>query len=51
MLKNFDEITYELNSYEQNSLLPKIKKGLLTKLGKKYIISSTDIIKAMKTQG
>ena len=49
MVINFEEQTHELTDYEKNELLPVIVKGLKTKSGKSNVISSTEIIKALKT--
>lgn len=48
MVENFEEITSELTDYEQNTLLPIVVKGLLTKRGESNAVTSTEIVKKLK---
>lgn len=50
MIEGFEKETHELTPYEENTLLPCIVKGLLTKVGEEKIISSTEIVKTLKAK-
>ena len=51
MIQGFEEITQPLTDYERDTLLPLIRWGLSTKLGKDKSIAGSTIIKKMKAQG
>ena len=50
MITNFENITYELTQYEQETLLPLLVKGFKLKIGKANAITSKEII-ARLTKG
>ncbi len=47
MLKNFEEITHELNDYEKNTLYPLVIAGLTRHKGKENAINGKAICKAL----
>ncbi len=51
MIKNFEDQTEELNSYELSKLVPAMVNGLKTKIGKNNAIKNADMVKAMKRAG
>ena len=51
MIKNFEDQTEELNSYELSKLVPAMVNGLKTKIGKHNAIKNADMVKAMKRAG
>jgi hypothetical protein len=51
MIVNFEEITYELDPYEYETLLPLVIAGLRTKKGSKMAANSTYICKTLKGRG
>jgi hypothetical protein len=51
MIVTFEEITYELDEYEINKILPVVLSGLKTKIGKDNAVDSTHIVKVLKGRG
>lgn len=51
MLPGFEEITSELTAYEKETLLPKMIRGLSTKIGKVNAVTNLQIVTAMKSKG
>jgi len=51
MITLFEEITYELTDYEENTLLPIVVKGLRNKHGKQNAITNKNICKALTNSG
>lgn len=51
MIKGFEEQTQPLTDYERETLLPLIRLGLSTKIGKANCIASSTIIRKMNAAG
>ena len=51
MITNFENITYELNKYETQTLLPLVLRGLRYKYGKKMAVTNKTAIEALKLRG
>jgi len=51
MIALFEEITYELTEYENNTLLPIVVKGLKSKNGKENAITNKKICEALSKLG
>lgn len=51
MIQGFEEQTQPLTDYERETLLPLVRWGLSTKLGKNNSIAGSTIIKKMRAQG
>jgi len=51
MVEGFEILTYELNEYETEKLLPLLIEGFKTKLGKEKEITSTEIIRVLTAKG
>jgi predicted GTPase len=51
MITGFENITQELNEYEEQVLLPVLVAGLETKIGKEKCVTSTYICQSMKDAG
>lgn len=51
MIQGFEEQTQPLNDYERETLLPLVRWGLSTKLGKENSIASSTIIRKMREKG
>ena len=51
MIKGFEEQTQPLTDYEREVLLPLIRLGLSTKIGKAKSIASSEIIRKMNAAG
>lgn len=48
-INNFEEQTHELNEYELKKIVPKIVRGLQTKIGKQNAITNKKIIDRLKS--
>ena len=51
MIQGFEEQTQPLTDYERETLLPLVRWGLSTKLGKENSIASSTIIRKMREKG
>lgn len=51
MIKGFEEQTQPLTDYERETLLPLIRLGLSTKIGKAKSIAGSEIIRKMNAAG
>jgi len=51
MIKGFEHITFNLTKAEKETLLPRIYAGLKSRIGKENAISSTMMVKKLKSEG
>jgi len=51
MIEGFEDITYELTDYEQETILPRVLIGLEKRIGKQHAVTSTVMVRVMKDEG